>query len=393
MPAAVQEAIAPLDAEPDRSTSLPAGGAVAAPSPNAGGSRWQWPSLSALLDRRMGRRDGRCFCCRSLVGLWQVRSMRRSGAAVARGRAIVDALAGRAGIHRRIECCARVTAGTDDMRRAAGRPSCCRGMRQTWPPEAICGAPSSTSWSTCGAATGSASAWRASWPPCYWFHPIVWVAWRQLALEAERACDDAVLRRLGSRPAYADQLVRWRSVCRARDSEHEPHLAMANRSDLATRVVAVLDSRQRRGRAGALWVGVAQSPPRPLLVIAMSPLRLVRHRRRRTDAGSQAAAAANVQRYRRGVDQALRGRGEPDRRARNAGGTNATHLAGPILCAVRDDASSSSISRMRPMARARRAPRQRRLRDRPRTRRKSEAVRRGCTPCATSTRSKPRRRA
>jgi hypothetical protein len=34
----------------------------------------------------------------------------------------------------------------------------------------------------------------------------VWIAWRRLALEAERSCDDAVLRR-SEAAAYADQLV------------------------------------------------------------------------------------------------------------------------------------------------------------------------------------------
>jgi beta-lactamase regulating signal transducer with metallopeptidase domain len=40
----------------------------------------------------------------------------------------------------------------------------------------------------------------------YWFHPLVWTSWRRLSLEAERACDDAVLRRAEAAD-YADQLL------------------------------------------------------------------------------------------------------------------------------------------------------------------------------------------
>src|SRR5690606_37608319 len=80
---------------------------------------------------------------------------------------------------------------------------------------------------------------------CYWFHPLVWVAWRQLALEAERACDDAVLR-ASEAAEYADQLV---LLAQRLSTSRQPQLAMANRSDLATRVLAVLDGGQRRSRA------------------------------------------------------------------------------------------------------------------------------------------------
>jgi len=105
----------------------------------------------------------------------------------------------------------------------------------------------------------------------YWFHPLVWVAWRQFALDAERACDDAVVVRAEA-TAYAEQLVGLaRRLSALRKS---PGLAMANRADLTARVGAVLDGRQRRGRAGALsvalaWIGAAT------LVVAVSPLVIV----------------------------------------------------------------------------------------------------------------------
>jgi ankyrin repeat protein len=84
---------------------------------------------------------------------------------------------------------------------------------------------------------------------CYWFHPLVWVAWRRLRLEAERAADDAVLSTAQS-AEYAEQLVGLaRSMSNA---EAHPVLGMANRSDLSARVSAMLDGNQRRGRAGFL---------------------------------------------------------------------------------------------------------------------------------------------
>jgi TonB family protein len=106
---------------------------------------------------------------------------------------------------------------------------------------------------------------------CYWFHPLVWIAWRQLVLEAERACDDAVLRHAEA-TAYADQLVML-----AERMSHPPNwplLTLANRTELAARVVAVLDSRQQRGPASIVCLALA-CVASVLLVATISPFRIV----------------------------------------------------------------------------------------------------------------------
>ncbi len=72
----------------------------------------------------------------------------------------------------------------------------------------------------------------------HWFNPLIWMAWRQFRLEAERACDDAVVAG-GGAVTYAEQLVtlaRHVSSARAR-----PVVAMAARTDLSARVTSVLD--------------------------------------------------------------------------------------------------------------------------------------------------------
>lgn len=79
----------------------------------------------------------------------------------------------------------------------------------------------------------------------YWFHPLVWMVWRKLRLEAERACDDAVVQN-AEHTDYAEQLV---SLSRQLSSlRTQSILGMANRSDLSRRVSALLDKNQRRGR-------------------------------------------------------------------------------------------------------------------------------------------------
>jgi beta-lactamase regulating signal transducer with metallopeptidase domain len=79
----------------------------------------------------------------------------------------------------------------------------------------------------------------------HWFHPLVWMTWRQLHLEAERACDDEVLKQAGAED-YAGQLVSIARSSRVASSSGVL-VGMATRSDLATRVRAILDPTVRRG--------------------------------------------------------------------------------------------------------------------------------------------------
>jgi beta-lactamase regulating signal transducer with metallopeptidase domain len=106
---------------------------------------------------------------------------------------------------------------------------------------------------------------------CYWFHPLVWMAWRRLCLEAERSCDDAVVLS-EERTDYAEQLVLLAQRMSATPAQ--PLLGMANRSDLSARVTAVLDHRLRRGRAGfALAAGTIAAAA--LVVVTVAPVRAV----------------------------------------------------------------------------------------------------------------------
>ena len=106
----------------------------------------------------------------------------------------------------------------------------------------------------------------------YWPHPFAWMLWRRLRLEAERACDDAVIRSQGQAEPYAEQLVSLARRLRGRGVV--PALSMATRSDLGLRVDAILDDRLRRAprsRSTALIAVVAGLA----CVQAIAPIRVV----------------------------------------------------------------------------------------------------------------------
>jgi uncharacterized protein (TIGR03435 family) len=216
------------------------------------------------------------------VGLWQIRSLRRSGLPWTQGESVVRPLARAAGIRRPVELL---------LHESITGPMTCGLVHPTivlpadalqWPPDDL----------TRAIVHELAHVRRADWAiqcvtrvisACYWFHPLVWIARQKLLLEAERSCDDAVLQ-TAEATAYASQLVGLAQRLSAAKSQ--PVLAMANRADLVTRVRAVLDDRQARGRAGATAMVLAGAVA-ALLVAMLSPVRMAARQ-----TSSQPAAAS-----------------------------------------------------------------------------------------------------
>lgn len=210
------------------------------------------------------------FLAPVIIGLWQVRSLRRTALPWSHGNSVAATLANEVGLRRRIEVL---------LHESVAGPMTCGILR----PAIVLPVPAEN-WNEADLNRAIAHELehvrRSDWLihclgrivcAAYWFHPLVWTAWRQLTLEAERSCDDAVLSR-SEATAYAEQLVALARQLTA--ANKSPLLAMANRSDLAKRVNAVLDNRQRRGRTGffvvAFTCGIAA-----LLIVTISPIQLV----------------------------------------------------------------------------------------------------------------------
>jgi HEAT repeat protein/beta-lactamase regulating signal transducer with metallopeptidase domain len=93
----------------------------------------------------------------------------------------------------------------------------------------------------------------------YWFNPLAWIAARRLRTERERACDDLVLA-AGTRGSdYADQLLDIARVMRAGRFPAVlagASLAMARRSQLEGRLMAILDPTVPRRTLSRLRAGL-----------------------------------------------------------------------------------------------------------------------------------------
>jgi len=92
----------------------------------------------------------------------------------------------------------------------------------------------------------------------YWFHPLVWIAIAQMRAQRERACDDHVLGSGARASDYARDLLEIASAVQP-EARASAALAMARRSQLEGRLIAVLDpdrSRRPVSRAAALLVAL-----------------------------------------------------------------------------------------------------------------------------------------
>ena len=107
----------------------------------------------------------------------------------------------------------------------------------------------------------------------YWWHPLSWLAARQIVRERELACDDLVIASGTSGTTYAEHLL---DIARSMRQSNQPSLAtlaMARPSELEGRLIALLEERPRDTRpARALALGVALAL---VAVFVVAPLKLV----------------------------------------------------------------------------------------------------------------------
>jgi len=96
----------------------------------------------------------------------------------------------------------------------------------------------------------------------HWFNPLVWVAIHRMRIERELACDDQVLRTGSKASDYASHLLEIARAANGRTFASFGGVAMARRSRLSDRLLAVLDDTRRRAALTpqmslAAWVGAA----------------------------------------------------------------------------------------------------------------------------------------
>lgn len=97
--------------------------------------------------------------------------------------------------------------------------------------------------------------WAAQWVKAlHWFNPLVWLTFRQLRADQERACDDAVLRHGVRASDYAQSLLDLSRHNRLAPGLSLCALTITRCAPVEARVKAILDPRRRRDGLNLRWL-------------------------------------------------------------------------------------------------------------------------------------------
>ena len=97
--------------------------------------------------------------------------------------------------------------------------------------------------------------WAAQWVKAlHWFNPLVWLTFRQLRADQERACDDAVLRHGVRASDYAQSLLDLSRHNRLAPGLSLCALTITRCAPVEARVKAILDPQRRRDGLNLRWL-------------------------------------------------------------------------------------------------------------------------------------------
>jgi carboxyl-terminal processing protease len=111
----------------------------------------------------------------------------------------------------------------------------------------------------------------------YWFHPLAWLAVRQLRMEQEQACDDLVLGSGASAPDYAEHLLAVTAGDGGRSWIGPVALGMGRAEKIRSRLIRLLDARRnhrpvcRRTLLWAATVTAAVLLPFGTMALSLAP--------------------------------------------------------------------------------------------------------------------------
>jgi len=137
-----------------------------------------------------------------------------------------------------------------------------------------------------------------------WWNPLAWAGWRAFLKERERATDDLVLGAGATASDYAAHLLEIARTMQVRTAGAAAGVAMARRSQLEGRLLAILDGRTQRGHQGRAATLAAVA----VAVAMMAPLAAVRAQSQAEQNAPPAVEAtilaANAQKNHEILDQA-----------------------------------------------------------------------------------------